>query len=69
MTWGVSVGEGKEKTETDPRYSVWLGREDEAAVGTEHKMVQTSERSVQLGEDYPHCPGRRGAWLEDSTLW
>lgn len=35
VTWGVSVGEGKEKTETDPRYSVWLGREDEAAVGTE----------------------------------
>ena len=35
VTWGVSVGAGKEKTETDPRYSVWLGREDEAAVGTE----------------------------------
>lgn len=35
MTWGVSVGAGEEKTETDTRYSVGLGREDEAAVGTE----------------------------------
>lgn len=35
MTWGVSVGAGEEKTETDTRYSVRLGREDEAAVGTE----------------------------------
>lgn len=37
MTWGVSVGAGEEKTETDPRYSGWLGREDEAAVGTEQR--------------------------------
>lgn len=35
MTWGVSVGAGEEKTETDSRYSVRLGREDDAAVGTE----------------------------------
>lgn len=33
MTWGVSVGAGEEKTKT--RYSVRLGREDDAAVGTE----------------------------------
>ena len=37
VTWGVSVGAGEEKTETDPRYSGWLGREDEAAVGTEQR--------------------------------
>ena len=36
--------------------------------GSDHGPKR-SKRSVQLGEGCTHCPVRRGAWLEDSTVW
>ena len=36
--------------------------------GSDHGPKR-SKRSVQLGEGCIHCIVRRGAWLEDSTVW